>query len=138
MDAKVIWMGGMEFNGLTETGFNIPLDARLEEGGQGKGMKPIELFAVGLAGCTSMDVISILSKKRQEVTAFEVSVHADRAAEHPKVFTQVEILYKITGKNIDPVAVERAIQLSTEKYCPAHAMLSKAVPITTRFEISEG
>lgn len=138
MNAKVVWNSGMKFDGHSETGFQIPLDAQPEEGGQGQGMKPMELFAIGLAGCTSMDVISILTKKRQEVTAFEVSVNADRADVHPKIFTKIEILYKITGKNIDPASVERAIQLSAEKYCPAQAMLAKVTPITTRFEILEG
>jgi putative redox protein len=138
MDAKVTWNNKMSFTGLSESGFTVPLDSRVEEGGEGKGMKPMELIAIGLAGCTAMDVISILAKKRQEVTDFEVSVHADRASEHPKVFTQVEIVYKLTGKGIDPAAVERAIQLSAEKYCPAQAMLAKNSPITTRYEIIEG
>ncbi len=135
MDAKTTWMGGMSFTGLAESGIPVPLDSRLEDGGQEQGLRPMELFAIGLAGCTAMDVISILGKKRQEVTAFEVSVHADRAAEHPRVFTQIEILYTVTGKNVDPAAVERAIQLSAEKYCPAQAMLSKNSPIYTRYEI---
>jgi putative redox protein len=85
-----------------------------------------------------MDVISILEKKKEQVSSFEVTVHAPRAAEHPKVFTQAEIVFHLTGKSIDPAAVERAIELSSTKYCPAHAMLEKAFPITTRYEISEG
>jgi putative redox protein len=137
MEAKVTWQGKMAFNGLSASAVPVPLDARPEEGGEGLGLKPLELFAIGLAGCTAMDVISILQKKRQQVSAFDVSVHADRAEEHPKVFTAIEIVYRVTGKDIDPAAVERAIQLSAEKYCPAQSMLAKAAPITTRFEIIE-
>jgi putative redox protein len=137
MKGNVIWKGGMGFDGITDSGFHIPLDAKPEDGGQGEGSKPLELFAVGLAGCTGMDVISILQKKRQEVTGFEVAVTADRADEHPRMFTRIDVLYTVAGKAIDPAAVERAIQLSTEKYCAAYAMLSKAAPITTRFEIEE-
>lgn len=137
MEAKVTWNQKMSFTGIAESGFPVPLDARVEEGGDGNGFKPMELIVVGLAGCTAMDVISILAKKRQEVSKFEVSVSASRADEHPRVFTGATILYKITGQNIDPAAVERAIQLSAEKYCPAQSMLGKAFPIQTKYEIVE-
>jgi len=137
MEAKVTWNQKMSFTGIAESGFPVPLDAKVEEGGDGSGFKPMELIAVGLAGCTAMDVISILAKKRQEVSKFEVSVSANRAEEHPRVFTEATILYKVTGKNIDPAAVERAIQLSAEKYCPAQSMLGKAFPIHTKYEIVE-
>jgi putative redox protein len=135
MDVKATWNGGMSFTGMAGSGFPVKMDAIPEDGGNGDGLRPLELLAIGLAGCTSMDVISILKKKRQQVSAYEVSVHADRATDHPKVFTKLELVYKITGKDIDPAAVERAIQLSAEKYCSAQAMLSKACPITSRFEI---
>lgn len=135
MDAKVIWKEGMSFTGSADSGFLVPLDARPEAGGEGQGLQPMELFAIGLAGCTAMDVVSILKKKRQDVSALDVSVHVDRAQEHPRVFTRIEIVYRITGSAVDPAAVERAIQLSAEKYCPAQAMLSKSAPITSRYEI---
>jgi len=138
MEGKVTWKGKMSFTGFAGSGFTLPLDAKVEEGGEGNGFKPLELFVVGLAGCTAMDVISILRKKQQEVSGFDVQVHAVRAKEHPKVFTDVEIVFLLTGKAVDPAAVERAIQLSSEKYCAAQAMLSKVVPIRTRYEISEG
>lgn len=91
----------------------------------------------GLAGCTAMDVISILQKKKQDVTHFEVKVNADRAKEHPKVFTKIGITFYVTGNEIDPVAVDRAIELSSTKYCPAHAMLGKVVPIEIKRVIDE-
>jgi len=137
MEAKVIWKSGLGFTGTAESGFTIPLGGHSEEGTPNDGFRPVELLAVGLAGCTAMDVISILEKKRTKVTAFDVTVHAQRAEEHPKVFTQAEIVFRLTGTNIDPTAVERAIELSSTKYCPAHAMLGKAFPITTRYEIIE-
>ncbi len=97
----------------------------------------MELIAIGLAGCTAMDVISILQKKRQDVTAFETRVHARRAVEHPKVFTNIQIEYIVEGRKIDPAAVERAIELSETKYCPAQAMLAKAVKIDHTYTIRE-
>jgi putative redox protein len=137
MDAQVVWQGKMSFTGSADSGFELPLGANLDVGGDEDGFRPLELFAVGLAGCTAMDVISILQKKRQDVTAFNVVVHADRAESHPKIFTQVQVEYTIEGRGIDPQAVERAIQLSTTKYCPGQAMLEKAVPIAHTYTIKE-
>lgn len=135
MDAKVIWKKGLSFEGSADSGFKIPLGTSSEQGGADDGFSPLELLAIGLAGCTAMDVISILSKKRQEVSEFEVNVHAERAQDHPKVFTRVLIEYVVSGKNIDQAAVERAVELSETKYCPAEAMLKKAVPIESRITI---
>ena len=137
MDAKVTWKGKMNFTGTAETGFTLPLDAESAVGGNNEGFLPLELMGISLAGCTAMDVISILQKKRQEVTGFEVKVHADRADEFPKVFTHVTVEYNITGHNVDPVAVERSIELSSTKYCPAQAMLAKAVTIEHKYTITE-
>jgi len=132
------WKQGLSFNGSAPSGFSVELDAEVEVGGNQGGFSPLELLALGLGGCTGMDVISILQKKRQAVTAFEVRVNTQRATEHPKVWNQVLVEYIVAGKNIDPKAVERAIQLSAEKYCPAQNMLNKAVRIDTRYEIREG
>lgn len=137
MEAKVTWSGGMAFNGLAESGFFVPLDAKADVGGSGAGLIPMELIALGLAGCTAMDVISILRKKRQAVTAFEVRVHAEQAEAHPKVFTHILLEYVITGTGIDPEAVERAVELSEEKYCPAQAMLSQVVDIQHAIVLQE-
>ncbi|MEN6481944.1 MAG: OsmC family protein [Anaerolineaceae bacterium] len=135
MDAKVTWHEGMSFTGTADTGFNVPLGADSGVGGKDDGFRPMELLLVGLAGCTGMDVISILSKKRQNVSNFEVLVHADRATEHPKVFTEIMIEYIVSGKDIDPVAVERAVQLSEEKYCPAQAMFVQIAKIDHKITI---
>jgi len=138
MDAKVTWNGKMSFTGTAATGFTLPLDAESAVGGNNGGFRPLELMGLSLAGCTAMDVISILQKKRQDLTGFEVKVHADRADEFPKVFTHVTVEYNITGHNVDPVAVERSIELSSSKYCPAQAMLAKAVTIEHKYTIIEG
>jgi putative redox protein len=137
VEAKVTWQGQMSFTGSADTGFSLPLGADPKVGGDNDGFRPMELMALSLAGCTAMDVISILSKKRQQVTAFEVQIHADRADEHPKVFTHIQIEYLIDGHQIDPAAVERAIDLSANKYCPAQQMLNKAVIIEHTYRITE-
>ncbi|MBM3144617.1 MAG: OsmC family protein [Chloroflexi bacterium] len=137
MDAKVTWRRRMSFTGAADTGFEIPLGVDPEVGGDNDGFRPIELMAISLAGCTAMDVISILQKKRQEVTGFEVIVHARRAEEHPKVFTEATIEYHITGKSVDKNAVLRAMELSALRYCPAQAMLSKVFPIALKYFIYE-
>ena len=138
MDAKVIWQEGMHFSGTAASGFEVPLGAEAEVGGAENGFRPLELMAVSLAGCTAMDVISILKKKQQVVTAFEVKVRADQAQDFPKVFTHSLITYLVTGHNVDEQAVRRSIELSATKYCPAQAMLSKVVPMELRYEIYEG
>ncbi|NPV85610.1 MAG: osmotically inducible protein OsmC [Anaerolineae bacterium] len=137
MEAKVTWKRGLSFTGSAESGFSVPLDAATEHGGNNEGFRPMEILLVGLAGCTAMDVISILQKKRQEVTSFEVLVHAERAEEHPRVFTHIVIEYVVGGKQISQEAVERAVELSENRYCPAQAMLSKAVQIDHKISIIE-
>lgn len=138
MKSKVVWTGDMGFTGTAEDGFLIPLDSAKAVGGHDMGFRPLQLFAIGLAGCTAMDVISILKKKRQEVTEFEVSTNIERASEHPKVFKKIVLTYHLKGKNLDKDAVERAVELSETKYCPAQAMLAKAAEITHKIVIDEG
>ncbi len=137
MDAKVNWHGGLSFTGQANSGFTVNLGADPSVGGANDGFRPMELMAISLAGCTAMDVISILRKKRQDVTAFDVQVHADQAHEHPHVFTQATIEYLVTGHNVDEKAVLRAIELSATRYCPAQNMLNKVIPITLRYRIFE-
>ncbi len=137
MDAKATWHQGLSFTGTAESGFTLPLGADPGVGGADDGFRPMELMAISLAGCTAMDVISILNKKRQQVTAFEVGVHTERAAEHPHVFTRAVVTYRVTGRGLDEQAVRRSIELSATKYCPAQAMLGKAMPIDLLYEISE-
>jgi putative redox protein len=135
-DARVIWQDGLAFEGTAGSGFSVRLDALPEEGG-GSGFGPMELVLVGLAGCTAMDVISILKKKLQDVTGFEVRAHGLRADDHPKVFTDITLEYVARGHNVDPKALERSIELSENKYCSAMGMLKKAANITTTFRVEE-
>src|SRR5512136_2575938 len=118
MDANVTWQEGLSFTGSADTGFEVKLGADVEVGGANDGFRPLELMAVSLAGCTAMDVISIIQKKKQAVTGFEVQVHAEQQGEHPHVFTRAVITYLVTGHNVDEAAVVRAIELSATKYCP--------------------
>jgi putative redox protein len=138
MDAKVSWQQGLSFTGTADSGFEVALGSDPDVGGADDGFRPLELMAVSLAGCTAMDVISILRKKQQAVTSFEVKVNADQAGEHPKVFTHVVITYLLTGHSLDEQALRRSIELSATKYCPAQAMLGKLVPMELCYEIYEG
>jgi putative redox protein len=137
MDAKVTWSQGMSFTGTADTGFNVPLGADPSVGGANDGFRPLELMAISLAGCTAMDVISILRKKQQKVTGFEVQVQASQPETHPHVFEYAKIIYHISGHDVDEAAVLRAIELSALKYCPAQAMLSKVFPMELDYHIYE-
>ena len=110
----------------------------LDDAAGGTGPKPIELLAVGLAGCTAFDVSTVLRQKfNQKVTGYEVRVEADQAERPPQVFTAVRIHHVVTGLEIDPSAIEEAIRLSEEKYCSVGAMLKQTAPFTTTYEIVE-
>jgi len=137
MEAKVTWHGRMTFTGSADTGFMVPLGTSSTIGGDDDGFRPMELIATGLAGCTAMDVISILQKKREAVSAFEVTVSTTQAGEHPKVFTNVTIQYYITGNDLDEASIRRAIELSATRYCPAQAMFSQIMPIELKYQIFE-
>lgn len=135
MDAKVTWKQNMTFEGTAPSKFTLPLGTSAESGGDNDGFRPMELILIGLAGCTGMDVISILKKKQQAVTEFEIKVHGDRSMDHPKVFTDITVEYIIKGQKIDPAAVQRAVDLSVEKYCSVEAMLKKSVKIQSKITI---
>lgn len=136
MRVALDWKQGLSFRGKAlDSGYSLDIGAEAEVGGADDALRPMELIALGLAGCAGMDVISILQKKRQDVTAFQVRVTTQRKSEHPKIWTNVLIHYQVTGNDIDSAAVERAIELSSEKYCPAQNMLKLAVQIETDYEI---
>ena len=136
MDAKVNWKGkDLLFTGTADSGNLLNLAVSPEE--DESGFEPMELIGIGLAGCTGMDVISILKKKRLDVSDFEVKVHTEKAENHPRVWTSVDIEYIVSGNNIDPKAVERAMELSYERYCPAQNMIKQAVKIDMSYKIIE-
>lgn len=135
MDAVLSLRENMHFTAAADSGYVVHLDSKAPEGEVSRGASPMELLMISLAGCTAMDVVSILRKKRQNLTGFEIRIHGDRRTEHPRVFTDFELEYVVRGVDIDAEAVERSIQLSTENYCSAHAMLEKAASIRTRYTI---
>ena len=138
MDATVVWKKGLTFTGTGHaSGHTVMLGSEPPGGGAGDGFRPTELVLVGLAGCTAMDVISILEKKRQVVTGFEVKAHGERAPAPPKQFTSFLVEYVVKGKGIERAAVERAVELSAEKYCSVMATLRAAGPVETKITIVE-
>ena len=137
MKVAVQWQENMTFIGTPDSGFAVQMDADSSFGGTNKGVRPMEMVALGLAGCTAMDVISIMQKKRQQVTGFEVRINAPRSHEHPKVFTRALITYVVTGKGVDESALLRSIELAATKYCPAQLMLAQVFPIELSYEIYE-
>lgn len=138
MNAKVAWKGRLSFTGTADSGFEVPLGSYPEVGGDDDGFRPMELMALSLAGCTAMDVISILIKKRQEITDYSVKVETDRSDQHPKVFTAATIEYHVSGKDVSESALTRAMELSADSYCPAQAMIGKIIPLTLKYFIYEG
>ncbi len=137
MKVEIRQVKGITLVGKGDSGHWVPMDGPEAFEGQGAGTRPLELFLMGLGGCTSMDVISILQKKRIEIDDYECILEAERTEEHPKVFTKVKIKFIFYGRNIDEKDVERAIELSENKYCSASAMLKKSVPITVDYEIQK-
>lgn len=137
MKAAVVWDHGLTFKGTAGTGFTVDLGGSKAAGGDEDGFRPMELILTGLIGCTAMDVISILQKKRQKISNFRVTASAEQAEEHPRVFTAIHIHYIVEGQDVDPQAVERAMELSEGRYCPAQAMLSPIVPMQLTYEIVE-
>jgi len=128
--ASVRLQEDMHFVGSVPAGHEIDLDSTLKHG-----PSPMENVLLSLAGCSAMDVIAILRKQRQPVEGLEVHVRGQRRDEHPTVFTEIQIEYVIHGEDVTPAAVERAIELSRERYCPVWAMLGQSVTITPRFRV---
>jgi len=131
-EARLVWQEGLQFEAHVVGGHTLLMDSPI---GSNAGPGPMALVLAALGGCTAMDVISILHKKRQPVTAFEVVVRAERAEEHPKVYTGFEIVYIVQGEGVDRRAVERAVFLSEEKYCSVGVMLGKVAPIRSTIRL---
>lgn len=137
VEAKVMLMKDMQFSGTSTSGHMLTMDANDNFGGHNAGFRPMELLLVGFGGCSGMDVISILRKKKQQVTGFEIKVKGERSDVDPKVYKEVHIEYVVTGKEVKKEAVERAISLSLEKYCSVGATLAKAGTISHSYKIIE-
>jgi putative redox protein len=128
---------GMRFDVQTGSGHHVKLDAAEHNGGQNSGPQPMEMLLVALAGCSGMDILTILRKKRQDITGYELRIHGMRSEEHPKVYLDITLEHVFSGHNIRPEAVERAIELTEERYCGASAMLGKTATIGHTFSIIE-
>lgn len=137
MKARVQWLDGRAFVGESGSGHAVVMDGSPESGGRNIGLRPMELMLLGLGGCTAFDIVMILERMREKVTALDIALEGERAKEDPKVFTHVKLIYKITGHKLKPTNVERAVNLSAEKYCSASAMFGKTATIEHSFEIME-
>jgi putative redox protein len=137
MKLRIKWVEGVTFLAQTESNHAILMDGAPEGGGRNLGPRPMETLLAGTGGCTAYDVVTILRKARQDITDCVVEVDAERATQDPKVFTEIHLHFVVTGRNVDARHVERAIQLSAEKYCSASIMLAKTARITHDFEIRD-
>ncbi|AZR82903.1 OsmC family protein [Thiomicrospira sp. S5] len=137
MATVVKWQGGMAFKGTTESGHDVLMDAAPEVGGDNKGARPMEMVLLGLGGCTSIDVMMMLQKSQQDVTDCEVEIASERSDSIPKVFTKIHVHFKVSGHGLNPKKVERAVNLSAEKYCSVSKMLEHSVEMSHDFEIIE-
>jgi putative redox protein len=137
MKARVKWVEQVSFLGETESNHAVLMDGAPASGGRNLGPRPMEMLLLGTGGCTSFDVISILKKSRQQVTDCYVELDAERATEDPKVFTKIHMHFVVSGRDLKPEVVERAIKLSADKYCSASIMLGKTAAITHDFEVRE-
>ena len=135
MKVEVKLADGLTLIGKGESGHWIVMDSTKEFGGNEAATKPIELLLISLAGCTAMDVISLLNKMRVEFQDLRVNVEAERKDEHPKVFTSIKLEYIVYGDDIDEEKLKKAIDKSQEKYCPISAMLKKSVPISYTYQV---
>jgi len=138
MKARIKWVEQVSFLGETESGHAVLMDGPPSGGGRNLGPRPMEMVLLGTGGCSAYDVIHILKKSRQQVTDCVVEIAAERAEEDPKVFTKIHFHFVVTGQDLKPEQVERAIHLSAEKYCSASIMLGKVADITHDFEVVQG
>ena len=137
MNLSVNWVDGMLMVGKSHSGHSITMDGPTEIGGDNLGVRPMEMLLLGVAGCTMIDVVTTLKKMRQDLSHCETKINAERANEHPKVFTDIHIHFIVKGKDLDSKKVDKAITLSAEKYCSASIMLGKTAKITHDFEVTE-
>ena len=136
MEAKLKWIDGLTFAGVADSKHWVVMDTEESVGGHDGAAKPLELILLGLGGCTSMDVVSILRKMRVQVDRYELVLNAERSDDHPKVFTRVRMQYRLWGPELDPAKVRKAVDLSRTTYCSVSAMLSKAFPIEIEIAVN--
>lgn len=137
VNVKVVHTKNMQFRGETEAGHSTVMDASPSFGGENSGIRPMEMLLMSLGGCSGMDVVDILRKKKQQVTGYEINISGERRDENPCVYTKISIEHVVRGKDISPAAVKRAVELSTEKYCSVIGMLRATADINATFRIEE-
>ena len=137
VEAKVTLLNDMQFSGAASSGHTLIMDADNESGGHNAGFRPMELLLVSFGGCTGMDVISILRKKKQNVSGLEINVKGEKSDTDPKIYKEIHLEYVVKGRDVEKRAVERAIDLSLEKYCSVGATLARAGTITHSYRIVE-
>lgn len=137
MGIKLEYLKDLQFKASSDNNenYSILLDTAKDAGGNDEGIRPTELLLVSLAGCSSMDIVSILKKKKQDISSYIVRVDGERADTHPRVFTKINIMIEIKGKNIDEMAFKRALELTKEKYCSVWAMIEKASDVEVNYKI---
>jgi putative redox protein len=134
-EATVRWAGRMTFIGKAGTNHLVPMDTTPDFGGDSSATKPLELLLLALGGCTGMDIASLFKKMRVDFSGIEMNLTAERAEEHPNVYTKIDLEYVIYGRGIDEEKVKRAVELSQEKYCSVSAMLRKSCPVNYTWRV---
>ena len=137
MKARIKWLEDMTLIGESDSGHAVVMDGPPELGGHNLGLRPMEMVLLGMGGCTAIDILNILKKARQAIVDCVVELNAERAPTDPKVFTRIQVHYIVSGRGLNERQVERAVQLSAEKYCSASIMLGKTAEITHTFELRE-
>lgn len=137
MKCRVKWLDNMTFVGESGSGHAVVMDGAPEQGGRDMGVRPMEMLLLGLGGCSAFDVVMILNKSRQNFVACHVEIEADRAVEIPKVFTRIHAHFVVSGKSLDAAKVEKAVNLSAEKYCSASKIFESTAQMSHDFEIIE-
>lgn len=135
VESHTKWVRDMQFTGAGWSGIEVTMDAAREFGGKESAARPLELLLVSLAGCTGMDVVSLLRKMRVDFTGIELHIEAEKSEDHPHVFTEINLTYVISGSGVDEDKFKKAIQLSQDKYCSVSAMLRKACPVNWTYRI---
>ena len=135
METRLRWAGGAAFIGLSSGGHTVVMDGPPEGGGRNLGPRPMEMLLLSMAACSTYDVVSILQKSREDITDCDVRITANRAPEHPRIYTDIHLHFIVSGRNVKKKGIERAINLSAEKYCSASIMLGAMAKITHDFEV---
>ncbi len=135
--ARIAWVENALFVGESGSGHVVTMDGAPDVGGRDLAARPMEMVLIGMGGCTAIDVASMLKKQRQDVRDIIVELEAERADDHPKVFTAVKVIYRVRGRKLNRALVERAVTLSDEKYCSATAMIRKSAAVTHQIVIED-